>query len=104
MHNCRSKKWSNEPEPMSIEGDHTNSVAGHASKTTKAKPKVKSKPKAKRKMKNDIQKILMKSLDSPVMGTRSKSKMVVPPSPAMSTRSIIMGTRVPIFRQVQDKQ
>jgi len=81
------KKGSNEREPMSIEGNHTNSVAGHASKTTKAKPKVKSKPKAKRKMKNDIQKILMKSLDSPVMGTRSKSKMVVPPSPAMSTRS-----------------
>ena len=43
------KKGSNEPEPMSIEGDHTNSATGHASKTTKAKPKVKSKPKAKGK-------------------------------------------------------
>jgi hypothetical protein len=75
---------------MSIEGDHTNSAAGHASKTTKAKPKVKSKPpkpKAKGKMKNDMQKIPMKSLDSPAMGTRSKGKMAVPPSPAMSTRS-----------------
>jgi len=72
---------------MSIEGDHTNSAAGHAFKTAKAKPKVKSKPKAKGKMKNDMQKIPMKSLDSLAMGTRSKSKMVVPPSPAMSTRS-----------------
>ena len=43
---------------MSIEGDHTNSAAGHAFKTAKAKPKVKSKPKAKGKTKEKVQTVV----------------------------------------------
>ena len=72
---------SNQPEALSIEYPVVLSNSGH--QTEKAPTKTRGKKRAA--VKEKIEKVKKLKLDSPAMGTRSKT--TYPSSPAMSTRS-----------------